>query len=708
MNVGSLLRRMNLQEKVMQLCSLMEGQVLDRGAVNPRKLRKVFRHGMGSFTTVTRQMGPREGTETYNRLQRFLLTETRMKIPAILHDECLHGCMAKGSTIFPQALALASAWDPDLLERVASAIGLETRARGISQALSPTINIARDPRCGRSEETYGEDVLLTTRLAVAFIRGIQARGVAATPKHFAANFMGDGGRDSHEIHFSERELRETYFPAFEAAVREAGALSIMPAYNAINGVPCASDPWLLTDVLRKEWGFEGIAGSDYWAIDGIYQKHRTAKDAAEAARVSLAAGMDVDWPSATTFPHLVGEVRKGRISERVVDRSVLRVLRVKEKLGLFENPYADPHRAVALNDCAPHRALALEAARKGMVLLRNEKGALPLGKVRRVAVLGPNADEARTGGYSGHGVRVVKPLEGIRARLGKSTDVLYARGCELLGDDESGIDRAVAAARKADVAIVVVGGWSGGSWEKHPYTEGEGRDRCRLELSGVQEKLILAVAAANRRTVVVIVNGSVVAAGNWAHRVPAILNAWYPGEEGGTAIAEVLCGDVNPSGKLPLGMPFHTGELPWYYNSKPSGRAPDYNDRRGALAQFPFGHGLSYTSFKCDALETRRTPDGAAVSCTIRNLGKRAGDEVVQLYVHDRMCSLVRPLMELKGWQRLRLAPGEQTRVDFALTRRDLGFLGPRLKPVFEPGEFEIMVGASSGDIRLRRTEWIR
>jgi len=706
MNISALIRKMTVEEKVMQLCSLMADQVLDKGAVNERKLRKAIGKGIGQFTTVTRQMMPREGTEVYNRLQKFLVEETRLGIPAILHDEVLHGLMAGGSTIFPQALGMASSWDPDLLSRVASAIGKETRARGISQALSPTINIARDPRCGRTEETYGEDVLLTTRMAVAFIKALQAEGVAATPKHFAANFVGDGGRDSHDIHFSERELREVYFPAFKAAIQEAGAMSIMPAYNTINGVPCACDPWLLTEVLRKEWGFEGIAGSDYWAIDGIYQKHRTAKDASESARLALVAGMDVDWPNASTFPNLVGDVRKGRVPMRVLDRAVARMLRVKEKLGLFENPYADPGRAVRLNDCEAHRKLALEAARSSMVMLKNE-GLLPFGKVRRIAVIGPNADEARTGGYSGFGVKIVKPLEGIRDRAGDHAQVLYAKGCELTGDSTAGFRKAEEAAKKSDVAVVVVGGWAGGSWEKEPYTEGEGRDRCRLELVGVQEGLIKAVVKANRKTVVVIVNGSAVAMGAWADRVPAILEAWYPGEEGGKAIAEVLFGDVNPSAKLPITFPYYTGELPWYYNVKPSGRADDYNDRRNKLALFPFGHGLSYTTYDYSGLKVARTSAGAAVSCEVRNAGKRAGEEIVQLYIRDLLASLARPMKELKGFAKVRLAPGEKTRVEFTIPRADLGFLGKDLKPVFEPGEFEIMVGASSEDIRLRQVATI-
>lgn len=707
MNIPALVRKMSLDEKVMQLCSYWTDQVLDKGKLSPGKISRVLRKGLGQLTTVTRRMDPREGTETYNAIQRFLVTKTRLKIPAILHDECLHGCMAKGATIFPQALALASSWAPDFVERVAQAIGRETRARGISQALSPTINIARDPRCGRTEETYGEDTLLTSRMAVAFIRGIQSEGVAATPKHYAANFMGDGGRDSHEIRFSERELRETYFPAFEAAVREAGALSIMPAYNAIDGVPCACDPWLLTKVLRDEWGFEGIAGSDYWAIDGIYRKHRVAADAAESARLALVAGMDIDWPSATTFPKLAGEVRSGRLPVKYLDRAVTRHLKVKEKLGLFANPFADPEKAVRVNDCSAHRALALEAARLGTVLLRND-GVLPFGRLRKLAVIGPNADEARTGGYSGFGVKIVKPLEGIRDRAGRGVSVEHARGCELTGTSTKGFDAAVKAASKADAAVVVVGGWSGGSWEPHPYTEGEGRDRCRLELAGVQERLIQAVAKVNRRTVVVIVNGSAVAMGSWADKVAAIVMAWYPGEEGGTAIAEVLFGDANPSGKLPLTFPFWTGELPWYYNVKPSGRADDYNDQRKTLAQFAFGHGLSYTRFEYSDLKVERARDGAAVSFAVSNAGKRAGDEVVQVYTRDLLASLVRPMKELKAFRRVRLLPGEKTRVEFALTRKDLSFLGANLKWVFEPGEFEFMAGASSADLPLRKVAAVK
>ena len=701
MNIRALLAKMTVEEKVAQLCSIVKWKPVPDPV---REYGRQIRSGIGHFCTVVRPFKAREAAEWCNRIQRAMLAKTRLKVPAIIHDECLHGLQTDGATVYPQAIGLSCSWDPAFVEKIASAIGQETRARGISQALSPTINLARDPRCGRTEETYGEDPLLASRFGVAFIRGLQGQNVAATPKHFAANFVGDGGRDSHDIHYSELELRESYFPAFEAAIREGKAMSLMPAYNSINGVPCSANSWLLNDILRKEWGFEGFTGSDYGGVVNMHMSHGYARNKAEAARKAILGGMDVEYPDSATYPLLTQEVRSGRVPRVVLDRSVMRVLSAKEKLGLFNNPFANPERAAALSDTREHRSLAREAARRSFVLLKNS-GILPLKSVKKLAVIGPNSAVARVGGYSGHGVRMVTPLEGIKARLGGRVEVTHENGCSLLGGTSKGMQKAVAVARRADAVVLVMGGDSGGSWvQNQELTEGEGRDRSDLRLPGLQEQLIREVAAVNRKVVVVIVNGSAVVTAGWDNLVGAVLNAWYPGEEGGTAIAEALMGDFSPSGKLTMTFPKATGVLPFYYNIKPTGRLYDYNDMRGPLHQYPFGHGLSYARLDYRGFRARVDGKGIRVTGSIRNEGKVAGAEVVQLYIHDKYASMTRPLKELKAFSRVEPVPGKSVAVDFLLRPDDLTFLNGKLKRIFEPGEFEVMVGSSSEDIRFRET----
>ena len=751
--VRDLLGRMTLQEKVRQLWAVNAEDVLHGGKLSRRKARKSIGKGMGQLSYVLRHFGPREGAALANDIQRFAVEETRLGIPIIIHDECLHGCMARGSTSYPQSIGLAATWTPELVRKMAGAIGRETRSRGIRQALSPCVNIARDVRCGRTQESYGEDPHLSAEMAVAFVKGLQSRGVVATPKHFAANYVGDGGRDSHPIHISERLLREIYLPVFEACVRGAGALSIMPAYNSIDGVPCSCDRWLLTDVLRKEWGFKGFTVSDYESVLGAYSLHHVAGSKAEIAAKALAAGMDVDLPKAECFSELERLVKKGKLPERVVDESVRRVLRVKLSLGLFEDPYVSPDRAVELCDTGENRELARELSRRSIVLLKND-GVLPLKKtVKSIAVIGPNADTVEVhysdyrggydpvfgrevpwggnvilGNYSAQGMKVVTPLEGMRNKVSGKTRVQLARGCDVFGNSprevreaiRMGIDlkgmkeafqtsprsirKAVRVAAKADVAVLFMGNWS----MAEPLTsEGESADRCDLDLPGAQEELIREVCKVNRHVVVVLIGGSAVTMSAWKDDVGGIVEAWYPGEEGGNAIADVLFGDCNPGGKLPITFPVTTGQLPLYYNHKPTGRVDDYVFQRGRQAMFPFGHGLSYTRFAYRGLKVKKTrakgkPLRVTVGLKVRNAGKRAGDEVVQLYIRDVVSELSRPVKELKAFRRVSLKQGETKQVEFVLGRKDFSYLGRDLKPVLEPGEFEIMVGSSSEDIRLK------
>jgi len=653
---------------------------------------------VGMLTLTLRNFSPKESAKLANEVQKFMIENSRLSIPIMIHDECLHGCMAKGSTIFPQSIALASTWDPELVEKVAVAIGKETRARGIHQCLSPTINIARDPRCGRTEETYGEDPYLASVMAVAFIRGVQSQKVVCTPKHFVANFVGDGGRDSYPIHFSERILREVYLPAFKAAVEKANALSIMAAYNSLDGVPCSCNNWLLTDLLKKEWGFRGFVVSDYSSVLHIMTKHGVAGTKAEAAKKAIEAGLDMELPVADCFNELLTLVKRGELSESVIDESVRRVLRVKFWLGLFDDPYVDPDYAGKICNCEEHRRLALEAARKSIVLLKND-GTLPLRKdLRAVAVIGPNASVMRLGGYSGYGVKVISPLEGIKNKVSPKTRVYFAEGCTVNGLSKEGFEEAKNAARKADVAILFVG--------NSKETEGESRDRCNLDLPGVQEELIKAICETGKPVVVVLINGSAVTMTNWIDGVNAVVEAWYPGEEGGNAIADVLFGDYNPGGKLPITFPRFTGQLPLYYNHSPTGRVDDYVDLRGRQPLFPFGHGLSYTRF--DYSNLRIIPNkihaGETVNVyvDVKNIGEIEGDEVVQLYIHKQVSSVSRPVKELKAFKRITLKPGEVKTVNLKLGKEELAAYDSEMRFTVEPGIYEIMIGSSSEDIRLK------
>ena len=712
--VKDLLKRMTLEEKVHQLFTICDtNAIFEDGKFSAEKAKKVLSKGIGQLATVTRGFDPRTSAERANEIQKFLVESTRLKIPAIIHDECLHGCVARGSASFPQSIALASTWDPELVEKVGSAIGKETRARGIHQCLSPTINIARDPRCGRTEETYGEDPYLASRMAVAFIRGVQGEKVVCTPKHFAANFVGDGGRDSNAIHFSERILREIYFPAFKAAVMEASALSIMAAYNSIDGIPCSCNEWLLTEVLRKEWGFKGFVVSDYGSVAHIYELHKVAESKDEAAIKALKAGLDLEFPDINCYRNLAKLVKSGKLPIRYIDQAVSRVLYVKFWLGLFENPYCDPEYAEKICDSPEHRELALKAAQEGIVLLKNE-GILPLKKdIKSIAVIGPNASQGRLGGYSGFGIKVVSPLEGIKNKVSKNTNVYFAEGCRVVGGTKDGFKEAIEAAKKSDVAIMCMGNladWTGNS----ERTEGEQLDRCNLDLPGYQEELIKEVCNTGTPVVVVLINGSAITMTKWINDVKAIVEAWYPGEEGGNAIADVLFGDYNPGGKLPITFPKFTGQLPLYYNYKPSGRVYDYVDLRGEQELFPFGYGLSYTKFQYSNLQvTPKKITKAAlqkskikVSVEVQNVGKYKGDEVVQLYIHDVYASTSRPVKELKRFKRITLDVNEKKKVEFELLAEDLALLDENMKPVVEPGEFEVMVGGNSKDV-LKESFWV-
>jgi beta-glucosidase len=706
--IQDLVDRMTIAEKIAQITSIYKDPFMDNcdpqnGDFNPERAREAMKNGMGRVSAIFHTFTPGHSAATANTIQHFARENTRLGIPVCIDCEGLHGVKSPGSTIFPQSIALAAMWAPDRLGRIAEAIAKEARTRGNHQVLAPVCDLARDVRCGRTEETYGEDVHLASRCAVAYVRGLQSQGVIATPKHFVANFVGDGGRDSAHIGMSERELREVHLPVFEAAIREGGALSVMAAYHAIDGVPACANAWLLNDLLKGAWGFEGAVVSDWFAVKQIHTHHHTARDLAEAAKQAIDAGLDLELPVPDCTQHMRRLVRQKEVSIDVVDEAVRRILYLKLWSGAFEAGDLSPKEAERVNGCAAHRELALDAARASMVLLKND-GLLPLNKTKKtIAVIGPSGNVARLGGYSPN-VDAVSPLQGLKRVAPKGTKILFAEGCTSQGTSKDGFADAVRIARKADAVVLCVG--------NDEHTEGEGRDRCDLDLPGVQEDLVLEIARANPNVVVVLVGGTAVTMRRWIGSVPAILVAWYPGVEGGTALAEILLGITNPSGRLPITFPVTTGQCPLYYNPKPTGRVSDYADLRGKQAQFPFGFGLSYTTFTYSDLDVSVRGRGAdtvvRAALTVQNTGRRAGDDVVQLYIHCEHSRLTRPIKELKGFERISLGPREKRRVKFSLAFRDLAYLDRDFLPALDPGKIEILVGASSEDIRLRGRAVVR
>jgi len=715
--VKDLLKHMTVEEKVAQLGSVWAPDLMENGSFSRVKAERLLRHGIGQVSRISGSRGidPKRAAETANKIQKFLIEKTRLGIPAIIHEECLSGFMAFGATTFPQAIGLASTWNPDLLERVTFAIRSQMRTVGAHQGLSPVLDVSRDPRWGRTEETFGEDPYLVARMGLAYIRGLQGtdlrKGVIATPKHFAAHGFPEGGRNLASVHVSPRELREVFLFPFEVAVREAGASSLMNAYHEIDGVPCAASRELLTEILRGEWGFGGFVVSDYGSIRMLETFHHVAADATEAAITALEAGIDVELPKADCYGEpLIKAVKEGTISEAVLDEAVSRVLRAKFQIGIFEEPYVEVKTVPKTLDSPNDRALALQAARQSIVLLKND-GILPLDKtVGSIAVVGPNAATPRNllGDYSytAHlrceevAVPVVSILEGIRRKVSPTTKIHYAKGCEVSNRSKDGFEEALEAAEKSEVVVAVVGERSGLS----PIdVTGEGRDSANLRLPGVQEDLLKALHEVGKPLVVVLVNGRPLSLRWVAENSSALIEAWFPGEEGGNAVADVLFGDYNPSGKLPVSFPQEVGQIPVYYCRRPS----SFRDYvfTSSRPLFPFGHGLSYTRFEYSNLTIEPkevNPSGSVeISLKVKNVGGVEGDEVVQLYVRDDVSSMSRPLKELKGFQRLNLKPEEEKTVVFRLYMDQLSFYDRYMRLVVEPGTYTVMVGSSSEDIRL-------
>ncbi len=735
--VADLLGRMTLAEKIAQLIAIWNTKTPfqdDNGVFRPEGAAQLLGNGLGELSrpseiagtpTGPRVRSAREEAEFTNAIQKWVKENTRLGIPVLFHEEALHGLVAPGATSFPVPMALASTWDPALLERVMSVAALEARTRGCQQVLSPVIDLGRDPRWGRIEETYGEDPYLVGQLGLAAIRGYQGRTlplgagkVLATLKHFAGHGSHEGGINTAPTLIPERLLRSELLVPFEMAVKQTNVFCVMPSYNEIDGLPSHVNEWLLEKVLREEWGFDGIVVSDYYAIEQLISRHHVAADKADAARQSLAAGVDMELPDPDAFPSLADQVGDGRVSEAQIDRAVARVLKMKFLAGLFENPYVDPDEAERVQNTPESQALALEAARKAIVLLENRGSTLPLDrtKIRTLAVIGPNAQGLHLGGYSGNPGRGVDVLSGITTSAGSGVRVVYAEGVRItetppiwsqdavtLGDpalNRERIREAVRVARNADAIVLVIG--TNEATSREAWADNHLGDVADIGLMSQQDELAGALFDTGKPVVVVLVNGRPLAMPRVAERANAILETWYLGQEGGTAIGEVLFGDVNPSGKLPISVPRDPGQLPVFYNRRPTSYRPFLDMPRDA--QWSFGHGLSYTTFSVSAPSVSPATIGpageATVTVSVRNTGTRAGDEVVQLYLRDDVSSVTRPVQELRGFERVSLAPGESRTVTFTLGPDALSLVDRDMRRVVEPGRFTVMVGTNSTDLQ--------
>jgi len=739
-----LLARMTLEEKIVQLLAVWEDktEIFDSALeVDPAKLKERYPNGLGQFSRPSDATGPvsprvqprrdvRETVELVNTLQKFAVEETRLGIPVFFHEEGLHGYAAVGATSFPQAIGLASSWDPFLIREVNSVTAREIRARGAHLVLSPVVDIARDPRWGRIEETFGEDPFLVGEMGVASVLGLQGEPsdgrlppdkVFATLKHMTGHGQPESGLNVAPAQFSERVLRENFFPPFKSAVDRAGIEMVMASYNEIDGVPSHVNNWLLQEVLRDEWGFDGLVVADYYAIDQLVSLHHVAKDMKQAAVRAFNAGVDIDLPNGNAYPALLDAIRGGLVDERRVDAAVKRVLELKFRAGLFEEPYANAEYAERITNNEEARALARRAAERSVVLLKND-GMLPLklpgNRGRRdkqvIAVIGPNAAVARLGGYYGEPPHTVSILDGIKEKAGDSAEVRFAQGVVItenddwwadevvLGDPEENrrlIREAVDVARGADVIVLAIGDTEQTSREG--WADSHLGDRASLDLVGEQQELFDALRALEIPLAVMLINGRPFSSVAISEQADALIEGWYLGEQGGHAMADVLFGDVNPGGKLPVTIPRSVGQLPMYYNYKPSAKRGYLFETTDPL--YPFGWGLSYTTFELGPPRLSRSNikvDGSVdVEVGIRNTGTLAGDETVQLYIRDKVSSVTRPIKELKAFERVTLAPGERSTVRFTLTPETFRMWNDKMEHVVEPGEFEIMTGPNSVDL---------
>ncbi|NBB26094.1 beta-glucosidase [Porphyrobacter sp. SLTP] len=742
LRVADLMARMTLEEKVAQIRTAWaaKADMIDGLAFDPAKASAAFPDGIGHVTrpsdkrgvpgitgaaggTAARWRTPTETVAFINALQRWAVEDTRLGIPVLLHEESLHGYMATDATMFPQAIALAGSFDTNLMRRVQSVIARETRARGVPLVLSPVVDIVRDPRWGRIEETWGEDPYLAAEMAVAAVEGLQGPGkferladgkVFATLKHMTGHGQPESGNNVAPAQIAERELRENFFPPFREVVRRCSVGAVMPSYNEIDGVPSHANAWLLGTVLRGEWGFDGIIASDYGGVHELDTLHHVARDLEDAAHQALRAGVDSELPEGQAFATLVDAVRAGRVPHALVDTACARMLAFKFRCGLFENPYGDAALAEALTGNAEARALALEAARKGVCLLTN-KGALPLDRkaMGRVAVIGPNHAIARLGGYSSVPKQTISLIEGLRM-IAPDADFVTAQGVFITTSEDRSADEvtladraanlkliaeAVDVARTADTIILAIGDTEQTSREG--FAKNHLGDRTSIDILGEQNVLVDALAGLGKPLIVAAYNGRPPSWPNVIAKADAVLECWYPGQEGGQAVAEALLGEINPGAKLPVSVVRNEGQIPLFYNHKPSARRGYLFDDKAPL--FAFGHGLSYTSFAISAPHTAKPRfarnEDVSATVTVTNTGARAGDEVVQLYITRSSLAVSRPVLELTGFQRVTLQPGESRTLSFTIPARQLAVWDENLTETNPSGPLRLWAGNSSANL---------
>ncbi len=737
-----LISQMTLEEKVAQMMGIWNDKktmLLDQaGNFDASIAREHFGHGnglgqVGRPSEAGAGKNAREMAELTNAIQKFFMEESRLGIPVFFHEECLHGHAAVHGTSFSQPIGLGGTFNPDLVQKLYAMTALEARSRGAHQALTPVVDVAREPRWGRVEETFGEDPFLVSRVGMAAIKGFQGdasfkdkKNLVATLKHFAAHGQPESGTNCAPVNISERTLRETFLYPFKKAIQDAGAISIMPSYNEIDGVPSHANTWLLQEVLRGEWGFKGYAVSDYYAIRELDERpelygHHLAEDGKEAALLAAIAGVNIELPEGDCYKHLIELVNEGSLEESTLDELVKATLFYKFKMGLFDDPYVDADLADEIVGCEAHNQLALQAARETITMLKNEDGFAPLdmNETKTIAVIGPNSDRELLGGYMGSPKHVSTVLGGIKHYVGDKVEILHHEGCRItkggswLEDevvpsdpvkDRKSITEAVENARQADVVILALGGneqTSREAWDINHMG-----DRTSLELVGLQNELINAIYETEKPIVAFVFNGRPLSINNLNQKASTIYECWYLGQETGQAVAEVLFGDFNPGGKLPMTVPRSVGHIPCYYNYKPSARRGYLFDDTDPL--FPFGYGLSYTQFEISEPKLSRTvmtiSESTKLTLEVKNIGDCYGSEVVQLYILDLKSSVTRPIKELKGFKRVFLEVGERKRVTFIIGFEELAFYDINMDYVVEPGDFKLFVGTSSVDVDLQTT----
>ncbi len=732
--VADLLKHMTIDEKVAQLMGLWNGGVEDfQNEVfnDPVKMKEIFGNGCNSIHPAA--FGIKDTVELRNKIQKYLTEETRLGIPAMFVDEGQHGVMRPESTVFPQAIGMACSWDPVLFEEIYSVIANEMRSRGTHHALSPVIDVCREPRWGRVEETYGEDPYLNGILSSAAVKGLQGTAdgkvadnhVAATLKHFAGHGQPEGGQNQGPANYSTRVLLDYHIPPFKMCIENAKPVSVMPSYNEIDGVPSHANKWLIKEILRKKLGFEGLVVADYFAIDQLFTKEFVAKDGKDAAKIAFNTGVQFEFPQANLYKNLKELIGEGQIKEEDIDKAVAQALKLKFELGLFENPYTDVDAAISMSKKPEHKALALKAARESIVLLKNDNLLpLPKDKYKKIAVIGPCAKDLYFGGYSGEPYEKISILDGIKNKVGNNAEVLFAQGCKLTTNTTTSffnwkrdeikfasreenlelITDAVNVAKRAEIIILAIG--ENDHLCREAWAKTHIGDNMTLDLFGEQNELVDSIISLGKPVVVYLMNGRPLSVNKLVEKAPAIIEGWYMGQETGAAAADIIFGDVNPSGKLTITIPKSAGQIPMYYNHKHAAQFLDYISQ-DINPLFPFGFGLSYTTFKFSQPRLEKNDikfnESAKISVDVKNTGKVAGDEIVQLYIRDKISSVTRPVKELKGFRRIYLKPGETKTVILEITPEKLAFHNIDMEFVVEPGEFEIMIGNSSRDIDLNK-----